>query len=189
MTGKPDDQTTPATSREPLIGGDPLKIGGMTDPDAPSRRPQPKVVALLGEFFRMSRTTAVLLGAFFLAGALYLLVREEPVVAFGPTPAPVPVEPSAPVSPTPSVSESPSATSEPTPTEPTSPSDIDTTTVDTTDPTATKRREATTPAGPGGRTTAQTQQEQPQPQQQPQLQVPDAGAAGSPEAGQVVEPQ
>lgn len=83
-----------AASREPLVGSDPLGLGGSTAPDAPSRKPKPRVLALLGEFFRMSRTTAVLLTAFVLVGALYLLVREDPVVNFGP-PAPGP-EPTAP---------------------------------------------------------------------------------------------
>lgn len=74
-------------AREPLVGSDPLGLGGTTAPDAPSRHPRPRILALLGEFFRMSRTTAVLLAAFLLVGALYLLVREDPVVGFGPPPA------------------------------------------------------------------------------------------------------
>src|SRR5699024_6592907 len=95
---------------------DPLGLGGTPPPDAPSRRPKPRFLALLGEFFRMSRTTAILLGAFVLAGALYLLVRDEPVVAFGP-PAPPPTSaPAVPDEPTSAPTESVTETTEPPPT-------------------------------------------------------------------------
>ena len=72
------------TSREPVVSGDPLGLGGASDPDAPSRRPKPKVLALIGEFLKMSRTTAILLVAFVLVGALYIVVKDEPVVNWTP---------------------------------------------------------------------------------------------------------
>lgn len=103
MTENPDDRTTndevdPAevkrrsqtaagsreSLKEPLISGDPLGLGGEQDPDAPSRRPRPKLLALAGEFLRMSRTTAILLTAFVLVGVLYLVVKEEPAVNLRP---------------------------------------------------------------------------------------------------------
>ena len=91
--------TTPepreGATREPLVGSDPLGLTGTTPPDAPSRHPRPRILALLGEFFRMSRATAILLVAFVLIGLLYVLVRENPVVGFGP-PAPVSSTPTAP---------------------------------------------------------------------------------------------
>lgn len=87
------------TSTEPLVSGDPLGLGGVPDPDAPSRRPKPELLSLAGEFFRMSRATAILLTMFVLAGALYLLVREVPVVSLGPA---GPTEPAEPANATPS---------------------------------------------------------------------------------------
>lgn len=68
---------------EGAVREDPPGLGEMPEPDAPSRRPRPRVLALLGEFFRMSRTTAILLVAFVMLGSLYLVVRAEPVVQFG----------------------------------------------------------------------------------------------------------
>lgn len=102
MADRRDDNTSPpsdetheqaaaGTAKEPLVSDDPLGLGGTSDPDDPSRRPRPRVLALLGEFFRMSRTTAVLLVAFVLLGGLYLLVKEDPVVNLR-IPEPVPTE-------------------------------------------------------------------------------------------------
>lgn len=77
-----DEQASPsaATGEGPLITGDPLGLGKTPPPDAPSRKARPKIVALLGEFFRMSRATAILLIAFVVISALYLVVRENPVL-------------------------------------------------------------------------------------------------------------
>lgn len=100
MSDKADDETAPqrdekldraaaptarhrARESESLIGGDPLGLGGTTDPDAPSQHPRPKFVSLVVEFFKMSRTTAALLVAFVLLGALYLTVKQDPVVGIG----------------------------------------------------------------------------------------------------------
>ena len=133
----PPDETAPqgaAIDDDPILDRpDPLGLGGTPPPDAPSRSLKPRIVALLGEFFRMSRTTAILLGAFVLASALYLVVRDEPVVAFGPQPA-----------------QDPTGTSEPT--EPVDPSSTPTDqTTDTTAPSS-----PPTPTGTGSRTTGTT---------------------------------
>lgn len=47
-----------------------------------------EVLSLAIEFFKMSRTTAVLLIVFVLTAALYMLVRQDPVVAFNAPPRP-----------------------------------------------------------------------------------------------------
>lgn len=167
----PPDETAPqgaAIDDDPILDRpDPLGLGGTPPPDAPSRSPKPRIVALLGEFFRMSRTTAILLGAFVLVGVLYLLVRDEPVVAFGPQPA-----------------RDTTGTSEPA--EPVDPSS--TPTDQTTDTTAPTSSSPPTPTGTGSRTTGTTatgtdglpggadqqspqqQQQQQSPQQQPDQQ-------------------
>ena len=79
-TGEEQLSSSAATGKEPLITGDPLGLGKTPPPDAPSREAWPKIVSLLAEFFRMSRTTAILLIAFVVIGALYLVVREDPVL-------------------------------------------------------------------------------------------------------------
>ena len=207
MSDKRDDDTTPArpgpagedgtptestTAREPLVSGDPLGLGGTSDPDAPSRRPRPRIVSLLGEFFKMSRTTAGILIAFVLIGALYLLVREEPVVAFGPPPGPTQTEVPTEEVTTPPSSEQVTETS--VPTEPTSaaPTGV------TTDDPASAPTTTSSPDRLGNRTTQQQpqatqqtqqtpqQQPQPQPQLQPQ-QVPEGAAAGPTGDGQIAE--
>jgi len=159
---------------------DPLGLGGTPPPGAPSRHPRPKVLSLLGEFFKMSRTTAVLLTAFVLASVVYLLVREDPVVGFAPTPPSSPAAPSAPSEPatpvTPQTSPSPSneatATTAPTTSAPaTTLDDTDTTAVPTT-----PGRQSTTSVRPGEPTTARPPLEQ-QPQQVPQQETQPQGQA------------
>lgn len=164
---------------------DPLGLGGTTPPDAPSRRPRPRIVALLGEFFRMSRTTAILLISFVLAGVLYLLVREEPVVAFGPPPPPTPTAPSEQDDPATTPTEQLTATTAPTPTTPPNPTGTGTATTEAPAPggaaTTTPR-----PDGQQGDADQQSPQQQPTPQQQPdqqsqqQQQAPGAGEAADP---------
>lgn len=100
--------------KEPLVSGDPLGFGGTSDPDAPSRRPKPKLLSLAGEFLRMSRTTMILLAAFMLVGALYLLVKDEPVVNLGPRQPAVPTEAETPPSSLPSETAESSETTAPT---------------------------------------------------------------------------
>lgn len=92
MTKRQVDHPSAAEPKEPLISGDPLGLGGETAPDAPSRRPKPKLLSLAGEFLRMSRTTAIILTTFVLVGALYLLVKDDPAVNLGPREPAVPVE-------------------------------------------------------------------------------------------------
>ncbi|WP_407335785.1 hypothetical protein [Dietzia kunjamensis] len=185
----PPDETTPqgaAIDDDPILDRpDPLGLGGTPPPDAPSRSPKPRIVALLGEFFRMSRTTAILLGAFVLVGVLYLLVRDEPVVAFGPQPA-----------------RDTTGTSEPA--EPVDPSS--TPTDQTTDTTAPTSSSPPTPTGTGSRTTGTTatgtdglpggadqqspqqQQQQQSPQQQPDQQSQPQLQQEAPGAGETSVP-
>ena len=56
--------------------------GGATTGDPDTGRTRPEALSLLLEFVRMSRTSAILLIVFLLTAALYLVVRQEPVVAF-----------------------------------------------------------------------------------------------------------
>lgn len=54
------------------------------------RRSRPEALSILIEFAKMSRTSAILLIAFLLTAALYMVVRQDPVVAFGSPPGPAP---------------------------------------------------------------------------------------------------
>nr|WP_107755980.1 MULTISPECIES: hypothetical protein [unclassified Dietzia]AVZ38910.1 hypothetical protein CT688_04865 [Dietzia sp. JS16-p6b]MBB1029225.1 hypothetical protein [Dietzia sp. DQ11-38-2] len=195
MAERRDDDTTPddrtpddtaaTTTREPVITSDPLGLGGTTDPDAPSRRPRPKVLSLLGEFFSMSRTTAILLVTFVVVGILYSMVREQPVVAIR-TPAPPPattteVEPTAPTgTPTSTPPTEPvTGTTVPTTTTPTAPTGV---------PTGTQAPggQPTTspaPARPGTPTTQQAPQGT-----QTQPQTGQGGAAAGPTADEQTSP-
>lgn len=160
---------------------DPLGLGVTPPPDAPSRRSKPQIIALLGEFLAMSRTTAVLLGTFVLAGVLYLLVREEPVVAFGPPAPPTSSAPAEPVDP--SVTPTPTQTTVPTPTTAADPTATDTRTPGTTAP----EGSATTSTRPGGQPGGAGQpapQEQSAPQQQTQQPQPQPDQQSQPQSGQ-----
>lgn len=181
MSEKPEDETTPGAGdaleeaearppsgapREPLIGSDPLGLGGTTDPDAPSRRPRPKFVSLLIEFFRMSRTTAILLVSFVLFGALYLTVKQDPVVGIGTPAGPPTTTENGPAD----------STDHTDPADPTDPTDDQVPADDpsTQDPDATP----TTPTSPQGTTTPPPGRgvtegtDQQAPQQTPQQQAP-----------------
>ncbi|HMT48510.1 hypothetical protein [Dietzia sp. UBA5065] len=177
MSGTRDD-----TTGEPPVGRDRSNPGGTPDPDGRSRRPRPAILALAGEFLRMSRTTAVLLIAFVLTGALYLLVREQPVVGFGPAPAPAPAttEPAPPPAPTATAPVVDS--SEPAPTGQSTPPGTGSS---VSSEVATPRQQSPTPSDrPGGPTSPQPTPDQ-SPQQQPrqdQQEAPVAGGAGSPQA-------
>lgn len=167
---------------------DPLGLGGVPDVDAPSRKPQPRRLALLGEFLRMSRTTAILLGVFVLVSALYLLVKDDPVVNFNPGP-PAPTEPADPTGPeesTTTATDDATDTSEPTPT-----TDPDSTgTTDSTVPT-TEDDSGTTPGRGGVQLTESPAQSSPAgpgaPGQAEPTGSPDVGVTGSPDGGQVTE--
>lgn len=182
-----DDMTRPdgtapqgaAIDDDPILDRpDPLGLGGTPPPDAPSRSPKPRIVALLGEFFRMSRTTAILLGAFVLAGVLYLLVRDEPVVAFGPQPAQdptgtsEPAEPAEPVDPSSTPTDQTTETTAPTPSSSPTPTGTGSRTTGTTVTGGTATTGPDAEGFPGGADPQAPQQQQPQqsPQQQPDQQ-------------------
>ena len=202
MAGSQDDDTTrfgvgptgdeqspsAGTTREPLISGDPLGLGKTPSPDAPSREARPKIVSLLGEFFRMSRSTAILLVAFVVVGAVYLVVRDDPVVRVGSPSGPSTSESTetssvTPSEATPSGQTATEATSALTPSEATSAQS--TRSGDTTVSTAVVPQQQTATAvptpGDAGQQQAPAQQQQQAPAQQQQDSPADnSGATGSP---------
>ncbi len=171
-----DEQSPPSTGTadEPLVSGGPLGLGESPPPDSPSRHPRPKILSLLGEFFRMSRATAILLTVFVVVGVLYLIVREDPVVGFGPAPTPTTsgsteTSSATPTEATPTEATPTAATSAATPTAATPTGGMSA-------PTATpqSQQSATGVPAPGGDGQQQAPQEQAPQQQQ---QVPEGGAA------------
>lgn len=197
-----DDMTRPdgtapqgaAIDDDPILDRpDPLGLGGTPPPDAPSRSPKPRIVALLGEFFRMSRTTAILLGAFVLAGVLYLLVRDEPVVAFGPQPAQDPTgtsEPAEPVDPSSTPTDQTTETTAPTPSSSPTPTGTGSRTTSTTVTGETATTGPDAEGFPGGADPQAPQQQQPQqsPQQQPDQQSQPQLQQEAPGAGETSVP-
>ncbi|MEV8224165.1 hypothetical protein [Dietzia sp. Alg238-R159] len=200
-----DDMTRPdgtapqgaAIDDDPILDRpDPLGLGGTPPPDAPSRSPKPRIVALLGEFFRMSRTTAILLGAFVLAGVLYLLVRDEPVVAFGPQPAQdptgtsEPAEPAEPVDPSSTPTDQTTETTAPTPSSSPTPTGTGSRTTSTTVTGGTATTGPDAEGFPGGADPQAPQQQQPQqsPQQQPDQQSQPQLQQEAPGAGETSVP-
>ncbi|MFI8591605.1 MULTISPECIES: hypothetical protein [Dietzia] len=194
------DGTAPqgaAIDDDPILDRpDPLGLGGTPPPDAPSRSPKPRIVALLGEFFRMSRTTAILLGAFVLAGVLYLLVRDEPVVAFGPQPAQdptgtsEPAEPAEPVDPSSTPTDQTTETTAPTPSSSPTPTGTGSRTTSTTVTGETATTGPDAEGFPGGADPQAPQQQQPQqsPQQQPDQQSQPQLQQEAPGAGETSVP-
>ncbi|MCT1434344.1 hypothetical protein O4090_06135 [Dietzia kunjamensis] len=194
------DGTAPqgaAIDDDPILDRpDPLGLGGTPPPDAPSRSPKPRIVALLGEFFRMSRTTAILLGAFVLAGVLYLLVRDEPVVAFGPQPAQdptgtsEPAEPAEPVDPSSTPTDQTTETTAPTPSSSPTPTGTGSRTTSTTVTGGTATTGPDAEGFPGGADPQAPQQQQPQqsPQQQPDQQSQPQLQQEAPGAGETSVP-
>ncbi|MEB8326306.1 hypothetical protein NGF75_09925 [Dietzia kunjamensis] len=191
------DGTAPqgaAIDDDPILDRpDPLGLGGTPPPDAPSRSPKPRIVALLGEFFRMSRTTAILLGAFVLAGVLYLLVRDEPVVAFGPQPAQDPTgtsEPAEPVDPSSTPTDQTTDTTAPTSSSPPTPTGTGSRTTGTTVTGGTATTGPDAEGLPGGADQQSPQQQQPQqsPQQQPDQQSQPQLQQEAPGAGETSVP-
>ncbi len=191
------DGTAPqgaAIDNDPILDRpDPLGLGGTPPPDAPSRSPKPRIVALLGEFFRMSRTTAILLGAFVLAGVLYLLVRDEPVVAFGPQPAQDPTgtsEPAEPVDPSSTPTDQTTDTTAPTSSSPPTPTGTGSRTTGTTVTGGTATTGPDAEGLPGGADQQSPQQQQPQqsPQQQPDQQSQPQLQQEAPGAGETSVP-
>lgn len=200
-----DDMTRPdgtapqgaAIDDDPILDRpDPLGLGGTPPPDAPSRSPKPRIVAVLGEFFRMSRTTAILLGAFVLAGVLYLLVRDEPVVAFGPQPAQdptgtsEPAEPAEPVDPSSTPTDQTTETTAPTPSSSPTPTGTGSRTTSTTVTGGTATTGPDAEGFPGGADPQAPQQQQPQqsPQQQPDQQSQPQLQQEAPGAGETSVP-
>ncbi|MBB1013994.1 hypothetical protein [Dietzia kunjamensis] len=194
------DGTAPqgaAIDDDPILDRpDPLGLGGTPPPDAPSRSPKPRIIALLGEFFRMSRTTAILLGAFVLAGVLYLLVRDEPVVAFGPQPAQdptgtsEPAEPAEPVDPSSTPTDQTTDTTAPTSSSPPTPTGTGSRTTGTTVTGGTATTGPDAEGLPGGADQQSPQQQQPQqsPQQQPDQQSQPQLQQEAPGAGETSVP-
>ncbi|HJC28915.1 MAG TPA: hypothetical protein H9759_05910 [Candidatus Dietzia intestinipullorum] len=162
---------------------DPLGLGGSPEPDAPSRRSKPALLSLAGEFFRMSRTTAILLAVFLLAGGLYLLVREDPVLNIGRA---GPAEPTEPATPTPSGAttsedDQPSESTEPTsPTEGTVTTEVPTSQLDDDDDEA--QVPSTPDRAPTGASTAVPETTAPTPQT-----PADGGAPDGQQGGGVVD--
>lgn len=190
----PPDETAPqgaAIDDDPILDRpDPLGLGGTPPPDAPSRSPKPRIVALLGEFFRMSRTTAILLGAFVLAGVLYLLVRDEPVVAFGPQPAQDPTGTSEPAEPSSTPTDQTTETTAPTPSSSPTPTGTGSRTTGTTATGGTATTGPGTDGLPGGadQQSPQQQQQQQSPQQQPDQQSQPQLQQEAPGAGETSVP-
>lgn len=190
----PPDETAPqgaAIDDDPILDRpDPLGLGGTPPPDAPSRSPKPRIVALIGEFFRMSRTTAILLGAFVLAGVLYLLVRDEPVVAFGPQPAQDPTGTSEPAEPSSTPTDQTTDTTAPTSSSPPTPTGTGSRTTGTTATGGTATTGPGTDGLPGGADpqSPQQQQQQQSPQQQPDQQSQPQLQQEAPGAGETSVP-
>ncbi|MBB0996999.1 hypothetical protein G6024_07800 [Dietzia maris] len=183
------DETSPqgaAIDDDPILDRpDPLGLGGTPPPDAPSRRARPWIVALLVEFFRMSRTTAILLGAFVLAGALYLFVRDEPVVAFRPQPERESTgtsEPAEPVDPSSTPTDQTTDTTAPTSSSPPIPTGTGSRTTGTTATGADGLPGGADQQSPQQQQQQQSPQQQPDQQSQPQLQqeAPGAGETSVP---------
>lgn len=130
------------------------------------RKQRPEALSLIIEFFRMSRATAILLIVFVLTTALYMLVRQDPVVAFNSPPRPDSSQ-------TDTTGTDGSLTEEPTssdqPSDSTDPSDAQT-------PTGTSATESSLPGGPRGIEPEQGQDGgQSPPQQSPAAPQPPAG--------------
>lgn len=183
-----DPRADAANTREQKVISDPLGLAGTPDPDAPSRRPRPRIVSLLGEFFKMSRTTAILLVTFVLVAILYSMVKDAPVLRVGPVGPPMTTSETEPATTTDPVTS-------PSPTEQVTGTTVPTTTtgplptVGTTGNPSPEGQQATTsaPGLPGTQTTGQQPQgTQPQPQQQP-LQVPQETAVAPTGDGQTTE--
>lgn len=189
------DETSPqgaAIDDDPILDRpDPLGLGGTPPPDAPSRRARPRIVALLVEFFRMSRTTAILLGAFVLAGALYLFVRDEPVVAFRPQPERESTgtsEPAEPVDPSSTPTDQTTDTTAPTSSSPPIPTGTGSRTTGTTSPGGTATTGPDADRLPGGAEQQPPQQQQQSPQQSPQQQSQPQWQQEAPGAGEASVP-
>lgn len=144
MAYKPDRRGTGRHAKSGRHGAgrdaksDDTNAVGETSPSA-----RAEALSLVVEFFKMSRTTMILLIAFVLTLALYMLVREDPVVAFGSPPRSGPT-PSETTDTRTSTTDGPSTAEQSTePTATTEPSGSET-------PTDTSATETSVPAGQRG---------------------------------------
>lgn len=86
MAEKPDRDTPREESTDEVPSGAESTVEASTG-EKPHRR-LPTWLALVIEFFTMSRTTLILLIVFLLTAALYGVVRQDPVVAINTPPRP-----------------------------------------------------------------------------------------------------
>lgn len=88
MAEKSDHDAASDAHENPATGEAPADAASHPNSHRASARARPEALSLVIEFFKMSRTTAVLLIVFVLTAALYMLVRQDPVVAFNAPPRP-----------------------------------------------------------------------------------------------------
>lgn len=88
MAEKPDHEAAAGVEENPGTAEDPTEVATHRRSRSASAEKRSEALSLIIEFFKMSRTTAVLLIAFVLTAALYMLVRQDPVVAFNAPPRP-----------------------------------------------------------------------------------------------------
>lgn len=88
MAEKSDNDAAAGPDETPGTGEDTAEVATHRRSRRASARERHEALSLIIEFFKMSRTTAVLLIAFVLTAALYMLVRQDPVVAFNSPPRP-----------------------------------------------------------------------------------------------------
>lgn len=86
MAGKSERDGAGGAHEAPSTGDSSKKPTSHRAPREDSRRERSEALSLIIEFFRMSRTTAIILVAFVLISALYMFVRQDPVVAFNSPP-------------------------------------------------------------------------------------------------------
>lgn len=88
MAEKPDHEAAAGVEENPGPAEGRTEVATHRRSRRASAGKRSEVLSLIIEFFKMSRTTAVLLIAFVLTAALYMLVRQDPVVAFNSPPRP-----------------------------------------------------------------------------------------------------
>lgn len=78
MAEKSDHDAASDAHENPATGEAPADAASHPNSHRASARARPEALSLVIEFFKMSRTTAVLLIVFVLTAALYMLVRQDP---------------------------------------------------------------------------------------------------------------
>ena len=184
MAEKSDHDAASDAHENPATGEAPADAASHPNSHRASARARPEALSLVIEFFKMSRTTAVLLIVFVLTAALYMLVRQDPVVAFNSPPRPdtSQTEPTGTGTPGPNVTgtEEPTPSDQPTGTTEQTETQTPTGTSGTEVPLPWERRGNDTEEGPDGNRPQQssgvqqtpTGQPTQQPQQFEQTQVP-----------------